>query len=75
MVLRFLKLEVNIIIMMHFGRTYTNVEITGKIFRSLLKNWEAKVMAIREANNLTKLPLEELIGSLMTHKITMEKQE
>ncbi|KAJ6914350.1 hypothetical protein NC651_016578 [Populus alba x Populus x berolinensis] len=32
-------------------------------------------MAIREANNLTKLPLEELIGSLMTHKITMEKQE
>ncbi|KAJ6923700.1 hypothetical protein NC652_017120 [Populus alba x Populus x berolinensis] len=32
-------------------------------------------MAIREANNLTKLPLKELIGSLMTHKITMEKQE
>jgi len=25
--------------------------------------------------DLTKLPLEELIGSLITHEITMEKQE
>jgi hypothetical protein len=53
----------------------TNVDIMRKILRSLLKTWEVKVMAIREANDLTKLPLKELIRSLMTHEITMENQE
>jgi ABC-type uncharacterized transport system permease subunit len=47
----------------------------SKILRSLLKTWEAKVMKIREAKNLTKLSLEKLIGLLMTHEIIMEKQE
>ena len=31
-------------------------------------------MAIWEVKDLIKLPLEELIGSLMTHEITIEKQ-
>jgi len=57
------------------SRTYTNVDIMSKILRSLLKTWEAKVMKIREAKNLTKLSLEKLIGLLMTHEIIMEKQE
>ena len=57
------------------GRTYTNADIVSKILRSLPKAWEAKVTAIREAKDLTKLPLEELIGSLMTHEITMDKQD
>jgi len=33
------------------------------------------VKAICEAKDLTKLPLKELIASLMTHRITMKKQE
>ena len=49
------------------GKTYIEVEKFMKILRSLLKKWEAKVMAIQEAKDLTKLPLEELIGSLMTY--------
>jgi len=57
------------------GRTYTNVDIVSKILRFLPKSWEAKVMTIHEAKDLTKISLEELIGSLMTHEITMEKQE
>jgi len=32
-------------------------------------------MTIQEAKNLIELPLEKLIGSLMTHEMTMEKQE
>jgi len=32
-------------------------------------------MAIWKVKVLTKLPLEDLIGSLMTYEITMEKQE
>jgi len=57
------------------GRTYTNTDIVRKFFRSLLKYWKAKVTTIWEVKDLTKLPLEELIGSLMTKKITMKKQE
>jgi len=48
--------------------TYTSAKIMRKIFRSLSKTWEAKVMAIQEAKDLTKLPLKELIGSLIIYK-------
>ncbi|KAL5540959.1 hypothetical protein UlMin_044251 [Ulmus minor] len=39
----------------------------------LPKQWEAKVTAIQEAKDLSKLPLDELIGSLMTQEITMNQ--
>lgn len=55
------------------GKVYTTSENVRKILRSLPKTWEAKVTAIQEAKDLTKLPLEELIGSLMTHEITMKE--
>ena len=57
------------------GRTYDNTDIVSKIIRSLPKSWEVKVMAICKAKYLTKLPLEEFIGSLMTHEIVMEELE
>ncbi|KAJ6949810.1 hypothetical protein NC651_003709 [Populus alba x Populus x berolinensis] len=57
-------------------RTYTKARIISKNFRSLLKTNEKKVMVVREAKDLTKLLLEEIIGSLMTHElIAIEKQE
>ena len=31
-------------------------------------------MSIQEAKDLTKLPLDELVGSLMTHEITMKER-
>ena len=50
------------------GKTYIEVEKIMKILKvSTTKKWEIKVTAIQEAKDLTKLPLEELIGSLMTH--------
>jgi len=55
--------------------TYTNADIVSKIIKSLLKIWKANVTTIEEAKNLTKLSLEELIGSLMTHEIAMKEQE
>ena len=58
-----------------FGRTYTNFDIMRKILRSLPKTLKAKVMTLREAKDLTELSLEEIIRSLMTHEITIEKQE
>ena len=53
------------------GKTYTEVEKVMKILRSLPKKWETKVRAIQEAKDLTKLSLEELIGSLMTYEIEL----
>ncbi|KAL6323531.1 hypothetical protein AAG906_039109 [Vitis piasezkii] len=35
--------------------------------------WHTKVIAIQEAKDLTKLPMEELIGSLMTYEINLTK--
>ena len=55
------------------GKVYTTSENVRKILRSLPKTWEAKVTVIQEAKDLTKLPLEELIGSLMTHEIIMKE--
>ncbi|KAL6328642.1 hypothetical protein AAG906_003327 [Vitis piasezkii] len=46
-----------------------------KILRSFPKKWEIKVITIQEAKDLTKLPLEELIGSLMTQEITMTSHQ
>ncbi len=55
------------------GKSYTNSDLVRKILRSLPRSWEAKVTAIQEARNLNKLPLEEFLGSLMTHKLTMKQ--
>ncbi|WKA09029.1 hypothetical protein VitviT2T_026708 [Vitis vinifera] len=45
-----------------------------KILRSLPSKWHTKVTAIQEAKDLTKLPMEELIGSLMTYEINLTKK-
>ncbi|KAA0051650.1 zf-CCHC domain-containing protein/UBN2 domain-containing protein [Cucumis melo var. makuwa] len=58
--------------MLGLGKVYTTFENSRKILRSLPKTWNAKVTAIQEAKDLTKLPFEELIGSLMTHEIIMK---
>ncbi|KAL6323213.1 hypothetical protein AAG906_029220 [Vitis piasezkii] len=59
------------------GKTYKESEKVMKILRSLPSKWHTKITAIQEAKYLTKLPLEELIGSLMTYKINlaMKQQE
>ena len=54
------------------GMTYKEFEKVMKILRSFPNKWEAKVRAIQEAKDFTKLPLEELIGSLMIHEITIK---
>ncbi|XP_038974886.1 uncharacterized protein LOC120106086 [Phoenix dactylifera] len=52
---------------------YSNSDLVRKILRSLPRTWEAKVTAIQEAKDLSILPLEELLGSLMTHELTMNQ--
>ena len=55
------------------GKSYTNSEIVRKILRALPKTWASKKDAILEAKDLNSLPLEELIGSLLTHEMSMEE--
>ena len=57
------------------GKTYAEVEKVMKILRSLPKKWETKVTALQEAKDLTKLSLEELIGSLMTYEINLNNHK
>ncbi|MQM02575.1 hypothetical protein Taro_035344 [Colocasia esculenta] len=55
------------------GKTYEMGDMVRKNLRSLPASWTPKVMAIEEANDLKRMSLEKLIGSLMAHEINMER--
>ncbi|MQM18483.1 hypothetical protein Taro_051472 [Colocasia esculenta] len=55
------------------GKTYEIGDMVRKILRSLPSSWTPKVTAIEEANDLKRMSLEKLIGSLMAHEINMER--
>ncbi|GAV68999.1 DUF4219 domain-containing protein/UBN2 domain-containing protein [Cephalotus follicularis] len=57
------------------GKSFSNNELVRKILRSLPKSWQDKVTAIEEAKDLTKLKLEDLLGSLLTHELAMWRIE
>ena len=57
------------------GKTYKESENVMKILRSLPSKWHTKVTAIQEAKDLTKLPMEDLIGSLMAYEINLENKQ
>lgn len=46
-----------------------SIELVNKILRSLLKSWKPKATTILEAKNLTKLELDQLISSFITHEM------
>ncbi|GAV76622.1 UBN2 domain-containing protein, partial [Cephalotus follicularis] len=53
----------------------SNSEMVRKILRCLPRSWMPKVTAIEEAKNLNVLALEDLLGSLMTHELSMQKKD
>ncbi|GAV70061.1 UBN2 domain-containing protein, partial [Cephalotus follicularis] len=59
----------------NLGKDYPNKELVRKILRCLPKSRTPKVIAIEEAKDLTTFPLEQLLGSLMTHETTMKNHE
>ncbi|KAK2977931.1 hypothetical protein RJ640_016608 [Escallonia rubra] len=54
------------------GKLYPENDMVRKFLKFLPKRWEAKLTAIQEAKDLNVLKLEELVGSLMIHEITMK---
>ena len=57
------------------GKTYANKELVKKILNSLPKSWEAKVTAIEKSKDPNTFPLDELVGSLLTHQIKVKQGE
>ncbi|MQM00763.1 hypothetical protein Taro_033507 [Colocasia esculenta] len=55
------------------GKSYEMGDMVRKILRSLPASWTPKVTAIEEANDLKRMSLEKLIGSLMAHEINIER--
>ncbi|XP_074306526.1 uncharacterized protein LOC141641776 [Silene latifolia] len=56
------------------GREFEFEDIVRKILRSLSDKWQPKVTAIEEAKDLSKLSLNELMGSLMAHELSLTKR-
>ncbi|GAV76239.1 UBN2 domain-containing protein [Cephalotus follicularis] len=59
----------------NLGKFYSNQELVRKILRCLPRSWTLKVTAIEKAKDLSTLPVEQLLGSLMTHETTMKSHE
>ncbi|MQM09416.1 hypothetical protein Taro_042284 [Colocasia esculenta] len=55
------------------GKKYSQGEMIRKILRYLPAKWTPKATAIEEANDLSTMTFEKLIGSLMAHEINMER--
>ncbi|MQM02538.1 hypothetical protein Taro_035304 [Colocasia esculenta] len=55
------------------GNNYEMGDMVRKILRSLPSSWTPKVTTIEEANDLKRMSLEKLIGSVMAHEINMER--
>ena len=56
-------------------KTYWSSELIRKILRALPKSWASKKDAILEPKDLNNLPLEELLGSLLTHEMRLYEDE
>ncbi|GAU49150.1 hypothetical protein TSUD_87330 [Trifolium subterraneum] len=57
------------------GKSYTTHERIRKILRCLPKNWRPIVTAITVAKDLTKVSLEDLIGSLKAHESVLQEDK
>src|SRR5204862_6942554 len=56
------------------GKTYSSVECVRKILLALNSDWEKKVTAIEEANDLSTLSVEDLIGNLMAYEVNLQER-
>ena len=57
------------------GKEYTQVEKVRKILRALTPNWKKKTTAIEEANDLSTMSLENLIGNLIAYEVQLEDRK
>ena len=53
------------------GEKLSDTKLVREVLRSLPTRFNMKVTAIEEANDITKMRLDELIGSLLTYELTL----
>ena len=55
----------------NMGKEYSTLELlkNRKLLNALSSEWKIKVIAIEEDKNLTMTPLDEIVGSLLTHEM------
>uniref|UniRef100_A0A2C9VDX9 Uncharacterized protein n=1 Tax=Manihot esculenta TaxID=3983 RepID=A0A2C9VDX9_MANES len=54
--------------------SFEEAELVKRILRSLPKSWEEKTTVIFDTKNFTKYTYDELIGSLIAHKMMFKKE-
>jgi hypothetical protein len=57
------------------GEKISNEKLVGKILRSLPKRFDMKVIAIEEAQDVSNMRIDELIGSLQNFEIMINHKE
>lgn len=62
-----------VVALSNLGKGLTLDEFNRKLFASLPIEWRLKVTAIEEVKNLKTITTEELLGSLITHGHTLER--
>lgn len=55
------------------GKAISEEEQVKKILRSLSLGWQPLVTAVSQARNFKELKIEELIGTLLTHELLLNK--
>ena len=64
-----------ITILRKLGNPFTKEEVNNKILRILPKrDWESTVTSIEEAQDLTTLSTDVLIGKLLTHELSIKQR-
>jgi len=57
------------------GEKIPDYKIVRKVLRSLPRKFDMKVIAIKEAHDITTLKLDELFGSLLTFEMAISDRE
>ncbi|CAM8948120.1 unnamed protein product [Rhodiola kirilowii] len=56
------------------GEPMTEETLVRKVLRSLTKRFAMKALAVKEANDVKNMRLDELMGSLQTHEMDMNEE-
>ncbi|CAM8962350.1 unnamed protein product [Rhodiola kirilowii] len=57
------------------GEPMTEEMLVRKVLRSLTKRFAMKALAVKEANDVKNMRLDELMGSLQTHEMDMNEED
>ncbi|GAV63508.1 UBN2 domain-containing protein, partial [Cephalotus follicularis] len=60
--------------LLSLGKVFGQDELVRKLLGCLNDEWEPKVTAIEESKDLKTMEIEELLGSLMTHEVKLNKK-